>query len=331
MQVLPIASFQDIPQEAAVSPSEGHLLDAYSNAVVQAAELITPSVVHIQVITRQQNGRQAQGSGSGVLLTPDGFVLTNSHVVQKAVKIRLILADGQRVAARLIGAAPDTDLAVLRADAANLVPAALGDSSAVRVGQIAIAVGNPLGFQCTVTAGVVSALGRSLRSESGRLIENIIQTDAALNPGNSGGPLVNSRGEVIGINTAIIQPAQGICFAIGINTARFVASRLIQFGKVKRSYLGVVGQRVPLPRYAVRTNGLAAGHGLLAQEVVSGSPADKGGLLQGDVILTYDGHAIDGVDALQRLLTEETVDVVAELRILRESEVKRLWVKPKEA
>jgi S1-C subfamily serine protease len=251
--------------------------------------------------------------------------------VHSASKIEATLTDGRRFQADLVGDDPETDLAVVRIEASNLVPASLGDSQALRVGQLVIAIGNPYGFQCTVTAGVVSALGRSLRSRTGRLISNVIQTDAALNPGNSGGPLVTSQGQVVGVNTAIILPAQGICFAIAASTAKFVAARLIRDGKIRRSFIGVAGQDVPLPRRVVRLNGLEVASGVLVASVEAQSPAEIAGLHEGDVIVGYDDHPVPGIDALHQLLTDEKVGVVAQVTVLRRGEKRLISVVPQES
>jgi S1-C subfamily serine protease len=314
-------------QPAGAPPAtDDDLLDAYSRAVISAAEAVSPAVVNIEV---QRRGGGANGSGS--VFTPDGFILTNSHVVHNARAITVGLADGQRLQADLVGDDPDTDLAVIRIHAPSLSTVRLGDSRAVRVGQLAIAIGNPYGFQCTVTAGVVSALGRSLRAQSGRLIDNVIQTDAALNPGNSGGPLVNSRAEVIGVNSAVILPAQGICFAIAVNTATFVAARLMRDGKVRRSYIGVAGQNLSLPRRLVRFHALLAESGVRVMSVESGSLAARAGLQEGDVIIAYGGHAVEGIDDLHRLLTEEQVVVATELTVIRRTDKLTCRVVPAEA
>src|SRR5215475_13935402 len=281
------------------SISDDELLDAYSRAVIGAAEKISPSVVNIEVST---SDRRRGGGGSGFVFTPDGFLLTNSHVVHGASKIEVTLLDGRRGEAQLIGDDPETDLAVIRITAPNLMSVAFGDSNKIRVGQLAIAIGNPYGFQYSVTAGVVSALGRSLRSGTGRLIDNVIQTDASLNPGNSGGPLINSRGEVIGVNTAVILPAQGICFATAINTAKFVAGQLIKEGRVRRSYIGMAGQVVPLHRRVVRYHNLPVETGVLVISIEPGGPASKAGMEEGDVIVGYDDRPIAGIDDLHRLL-----------------------------
>ena len=315
------------------------LLDAYSQAVVQAAERVSPAVVNIEVRqrlplpqgVRQRQPREVRGNGSGFVLTPDGFVLTNSHVVHQATRIDVMLADGHRVAADLVGEDPHTDLAVLRVSAPGLVPVTLGNSQRVKVGQLVVAIGNPYGFQCTVTAGVVSARGRSLRSQSGRLIDDVIQTDAALNPGNSGGPLVTTQGEVIGVNTAMILPAQGICFAIAINTAAFVAGRLIKDGRIRRGYIGVGGQNVPLPRRLVRQHALPVESGVLIVTVEPRSPAAHAGLQEGDVLVAYGGQPITGIDDLHRCLTEHQVGVGTPLTILRQGEQVALQIVPEEA
>lgn len=315
------------------------LLDAYSRAVISAAQKVTPAVVYIDVrrrpssrhATGTRSPQEVHGSGSGFIFTPDGFILTNSHVVHRATAMEVTLSDGRQFRADPVGDDPDTDLAVIRINAPTLVPAQLGDSQAVQVGQLVIALGNPYGFQCTVTAGVVSALGRSLRSSSGRLMDNIIQTDAALNPGNSGGPLVTSRGEVIGVNTAVILPAQGLCFAIGINTAAFVAGRLIKDGKIQRGYIGVGGQNVPLPRRVVRFHSLPVESGILVISVEPQSPAQRAGLREGDIIVGYHGQPIAGIDDLHRLLTEKQVRVRASLTIIRSSEKLDLVIVPEES
>jgi S1-C subfamily serine protease len=270
-------------------------------------------------------------TGSGFIFTPDRFILTNSHVVHHTSRLDVTLADGRRVPADLVGDDPDTDLAVVRVGASQLVPAQLGDSQTVRVGQLVIAIGNPYGFQCTVTAGVVSAMGRSLRSSRGRLIDDIIQTDAALNPGNSGGPLVTAQGKVIGINTAVILPAQGLCFAIAVNTAIFVAGRLIKDGRIRRSYIGVGGQNVTLPRRLVRLQRLPATSGVLVVAVEPHSPAQRAGVLEGDLIVGYDSQPIASIDALHRLLTDEQVHARTALMVLRRGEKLVLAIEPEES
>jgi len=312
--------------EAALSDDE--LLDAYSQAVIGAAEKVSPSVVNIEVST---DGRRRGGSGSGFVFTPDGFLLTNSHVVHGASKIEVTLLDGRRGEAQLIGDDPETDLAVIRINAPNLMAVAFGDSNEIRVGQLAIAIGNPYGFQYSVTAGVVSALGRSLRSGTGRLIDNVIQTDAALNPGNSGGPLVNSRGEVIGVNTAVILPAQGICLATAINTAKFVAGQLIKEGRVRRSYIGVAGQVVPLHRRLVRYHNLAVETGILVFSTEPGGPSSRAGVQDGDVIVGYDDLPIASIDDLHRLLTDQKVGVKSNLTVIRQNEKLTLSITPEDS
>jgi S1-C subfamily serine protease len=332
----------DVPASGAPAAHEppvggdGEALDAYSNAVVHAAERVSPAVVKIDVRKRvaqrsgAPEGREAQGSGSGFVFTPDGLILTNSHVAGGASRIEITLQDGQHFDADLIGDDPHTDLAVIKVSGPTLPTASLGNSRGVRVGQIAIAIGNPYGFECTVTAGVVSALGRSLRSQSGRLIDDVIQTDAALNPGNSGGPLVSARGEVIGVNTAIIMPAQGICFATAIDTAKVVVGQLLRHGRVRRGYIGVAGQNAVLPRRVVRYFELTVESGVRIMSVESGSPAAEAGLADGDVIVAWDGKPVASIDELHRLLTEAYLHTSVEVTVLRRSQKLTRTVKPVE-
>lgn len=311
-----------VPGSSAASPpDDGELLDAYSSAVVKAADAVSHAVVNIEVHKKiAGRGEGRAGSGSGFVISPDGLVLTNSHVVHGASKIEVTLDDGRRPDATLIGEDPETDLAVLRIYAPNLTAAKLGESRSLRVGQLAIAIGNPYGFQYSVTAGVVSALGRSLRASSGRLMDDIIQTDAALNPGNSGGPLVNSRGEVIGVNSAVILPAQGICFAIAIDTAKYVAGWLIKDGRIRRSYIGVGGQNVKLHRRVVRFHNLPVETGLLVVSVEPQSPAEHAGLQVGDVIVEFAGQPVASIDALHKLLTDTRIGAKTPLTLIRHTE-----------
>lgn len=328
-----------VSEHTAELDSSEELLDAYSRAVISAAERVSPSVVnidaHYRATERRRNsprfGQEAHGSGSGFVFTPDGFILTNSHVVHGATRLEVTLADGRSCEAQFIGDDPDTDLAVIRINSHNLMPAHLGDSRSIRVGQLVIAIGNPFGFQCTVTAGVVSALGRSLRAQSGRLMDGVIQTDAALNPGNSGGPLITSRGSVIGVNTAVIRPAQGICFATSIDTAKFVAARLIRDGKISRSFIGLAGQNVPLPRRIVRYYNLPVESGILVVSFEENSPARKAGMLEGDVIIGFDDQPVAGIDDLHKLLTDERVGVKTSFVVIRRTEKITLDVLPEEA
>jgi S1-C subfamily serine protease len=300
------------------------LLDAYSEAVISAAERVSPSVVKIEV---EHQGRR-NGSGSGFVFTPDGFILTNSHVVHGASAIHVVLPDGERHGADKVGDDPDTDLAVVRISAPNLIPVALGDSQDLRVGQLVIAIGNPYGFQATVTSGVVSALGRSLRSQSGRLIDNVIQTDAALNPGNSGGPLVTANGEVIGVNTAVILPAQGLCFATAINTAKFVAARLIKEGRIHRGYIGVAGQNVPLHRILIRGHHLLVNSGILVVGVEANSPAHRARVQEGDIVVGLNDQPVADIDALHRLLADYQAGDRTSLIVVRGTEKLVLNVEP---
>ena len=303
------------------------LLDAYSAAVIQAVEQVGPAVVRVE---------GTRGGGSGVVFTPDGFILTNSHVVGPPEGghysgATITLPDGRSLAADVIGTDVDTDLAVLRIDGSRLPWARLGDSKAVRVGQVAIAIGNPYGFDHSVTSGVVSALGRSLRSRSGRLMDDIIQTDASLNPGNSGGPLVTTAGDVIGVNTAMILPAQGICFAIASNTVRFVASRLMRDGRIRRSHIGIAGQQTAVPRALARANQIAVTSGVLVASVENDSPAARAGLTTGDVVLSFAESAVSGIDDLHRLLTEERIGTPSPMIVLRRGERRQVTIVPTES
>jgi len=333
----PVSNYSEPALQVPVPDALGDsaLLDAYSSAVISASEKISLSVVKIDVAqagrSRSGEPHERQGGGSGFVFTPDGLILTNSHVVHGATRIQVSFSDGHRFPAHTIGDDPATDLAVIRIDAPQIVAAPLGDSQKLRVGQLAIAIGNPYGFQYTVTAGVVSALGRSLRSYSGRLIDDVIQTDASLNPGNSGGPLVSSDGRVVGVNTATIMGAQGLCFAIGINTAKFVAGRLLRDGRIRRAYIGVEAQTAPLHRRLVRFYDLPQESGVIVSAVTPGSPAQRAGLREGDVIVALDGKAVAGVDDLHRLLTDAHVGVSSSLTVLRWTQKLELQVVPQEA
>jgi S1-C subfamily serine protease len=325
------------PSEASYGEETG-VFDAYSRAVVSASERVSPSVVNIDVhqrVSEQRTGgrrmpRDLHANGSGFIFTPDGFILTNSHVVHGSTTIEATLPDGRRYQAYLVGDDPETDLAVIRIHAPNLQAVRFGDSRLIKVGQLVIAIGNPYGFQYSVTAGVVSALGRSLRAKSGRLIDDVIQTDAALNPGNSGGPLVSSHGEVIGVNTAVIMPAQGICFAIAINTAKFVAAGLIKDGRIRRSYIGAGGQNIALHRRIVRFHNLPVESGMLVVSVEHGSPAERAGLTTGDIIVAFNGLPAAGIDDLHRMLTHDKVGKRVPLTILRRTDKMILDIIPEE-
>jgi S1-C subfamily serine protease len=323
--------------ESVLSRSQGAvvndapLLDAYSQAVIRAAETVSPAVVNIDV--RKDNGQgrgRHGGSGSGFIITPDGFAVTNSHVVSDADKIHVTLSDGHRTEATLVGDDPESDLAVVRLPNSDLPHVTFADSQAIRVGQLAIAVGSPFGFQTSVTAGVVSALGRSLRSRSGRLMDDILQTDAALNPGNSGGPLVDSHGRVIGVNTAIILPAQGICFAIASNTARLVATQLIAYGRFRRSYIGVAGQNVPLPRWLVRQHDLLQESAVAVAGVEPASPAERAGLREGDLLVALDDVSIESIDDLHRQLTSGRAGIACTLTVVRDERRLQVAITPAE-
>ena len=318
-----------------IQPPSGDdgLLDSYSRTVARVVEKVGPTVVNIRVhhaSPASRPGSEAGGTGSGFVIAPDGFILTNSHVVHGATRMEVTLADGRVFGASLAGEDPETDLAVIHINTSQLVNARLGDSKSIRVGHIAVAIGSPFGFHQTVTAGVVSALGRSMRSQSGRLIDNVIQTDAALNPGNSGGPLVNSRGEIIGVNTAIILPAQGICFAIASNTAEFVAAWLIKEGRIRRSWIGVAGQNVPIHRRVVRFHRTGVDYGVLVAGIEPGSPATRAGLREGDVIVAFEGEPVSGIDELHRHLVAKAIGIPSKITVIRHTEKLDLVVTPEE-
>ncbi len=298
---------------------DAHLLDAYSQAVIKAVNSVSPAVAHLRIIgtPRPDKKESGNGSGSGFLFTPDGYMITNSHVAGGAKEIRATFPDGAEYPAYLVGDDPDTDIALIQVHGHSFKPLALADSAALKVGQLAIAVGNPLGFECTVTAGVISALGRTLRTQSGRSVDDVLQTDAALNPGNSGGPLVDSSGHVIGVNTATILGAQGLCFAIAANTAQFVAMEILRHGQVRRSYLGLHAQTVQIPTRIVRALGRAATTGTRVISVAAASPADTAQLQSGDLLLTLDDIEITGMDHLHRHLNAERIGKTVALKVLR--------------
>ena len=329
MPVVELSGPQDAFSVPSQPPPDSELFDAYSRAVTAVVERVAASVVKIDVAQRRARNRpEARGGGSGFVFTPDGFLITNSHVVHDAASIGVTLADGSRHPAVLIGEDPDTDVAVIRIDAPGLKAVTLGDSRRLHPGQLVVAIGNPYGFQATVTAGVVSATSRTLRSYAGRLIDDVIQTDAALNPGNSGGPLADSRAEVVGVNTATISQAQGLCFAIAINTAKYIAGRLMRDGSVRRSYIGVQAQIAPLRRVIARFHDLPAETGALVVGVEPGSPAQRSGLREGDVIVRFAGAAVEGVDTLHKLLTEERCGLEVEMEVVRGTEKITMKISP---
>jgi S1-C subfamily serine protease len=322
---------EDPPSPTAIpAAADDHaLLDAYSNAVIGVTERVGPAVVRVETTSAGQDARGRGGIGSGIVISPDGLVLTNSHVVGSSKQIRLRDTEGVVTDARVLGVDPDTDLALLRADGVrDLRYASLGDSKRLRRGQLVVAIGNPLGFESTVTAGVVSALGRSIRSVSGRTIEDVIQTDAALNPGNSGGPLVSSAAEVIGINTAIISGAQGICFAVASNTAQFVLSEIIRHGYVRRAYIGVSGQTVPVPRRHAVVAGVDNKMGALLAQIEPDGPAARAGLLPGDVVIKLDGVDVNGVDDLIRILDRDRIGRTLAMDLLRMGRLRAIDIHP---
>ncbi len=309
-------------------PDDTALFDAYSRTVSDVVERVGPSVVRLDL--RRPDG-SPQGSGSGVIVSPDGLILTNSHVVHGARRVEVTTLDGRRLAARVLSEDPDTDLALARIEENTHLPhATLGDSKKLRPGQLAIAIGNPLGFDATVTAGVVSALGRTLRSQNGRMIDDVIQTDASLNPGNSGGPLVSSSGEVIGVNTAIIRGAQGICFAVASNTANFVLGEILRHGRVRRAYIGVAASTAVLPRRLALRLGLAQATGALITAIEKSSPAAEADLMTGDFVIAVDGQQVTGVDDLVRLLNGDRIGKTVRVDVLRRSDMRKFWVGPTE-
>ncbi len=319
----------DLAPPPDIPPEDEALLDAYSRAVIDVVERVGPAVVRLDV--KAGDDRRHGGTGSGVIVAPDGLVLTNSHVVDGAGRVNVTTVEGRSLVARVVGNDPDTDLALVRVDAPVTLPAAaLGNSKLLKRGQLVIAIGNPLGFESTVTTGVVSALGRSLRARSGRLIDDVIQTDAALNPGNSGGPLVSSHGEVVGINTAVIMGAQGICFAVAANTASFVLGELVRHGRVRRAYIGVAAQQFTLSRRRRHAAGLAQESAVIVATVEPGSPAERAGLVSGDIILTLDGLAVTGADDLIRMLAGEKIGRRVEIEILHSGSRRTLSLMPDE-